>query len=195
MCGEMYYEHVGPAHRTGKDACAGVESLASIRQDPIILEYLLPASVVVAVPAAVEEHRHPVCQTTPGKVRSEEEVLRGERREERDSPQHFILSHEVIPETGQSRGVGVSVVIDDCGDPPVIEYSLLHLRLYLHCQTLQVALPPLHLLLQGGLQLLDPLLLHLVLLPQLVNLPALLVEDLPQPLHLLPLKDLHCLFQ
>ena len=71
MCGEMYYKHVGPAHRTGKDACAGVESLASIRPDPIILEYLLPASVVVAVPAAVEEHRHPVCQTTPGKVRSE----------------------------------------------------------------------------------------------------------------------------
>ena len=52
MCGEMDDEHVGSPHRAGEDACGGVESLASIRMDPIILEYLLPSSVVVAVPEA-----------------------------------------------------------------------------------------------------------------------------------------------
>ena len=111
-----------------------------------------------------------------------------------DSPQHFIFSHKVIPETGQSCVVGVSVVIDDCGDPPVIEYSLLDLSLDLHCEGLQVALSPLHLLLESALQFLDPLLLDLILLSQLVNLPALLVEDLPQSLHLLPLQCLHQIF-
>ena len=52
MCGEMDDEHVGSPHRAGEDTCGGVESLASIRMDPIILEYLLPSSVVVAVPGA-----------------------------------------------------------------------------------------------------------------------------------------------
>ena len=52
MCGEMDDKHVGPTYRAGEDACGGVESLASIRMDPIILEYLLPSSVVVAVPEA-----------------------------------------------------------------------------------------------------------------------------------------------
>ena len=70
MCGEMDDKHVGSTHRAGEDACAGVESLARIRMDPIILEYLLPSSVVVTVPTSVEKHRHPVCQTTPGTVQS-----------------------------------------------------------------------------------------------------------------------------
>ena len=48
MCGEMNDKHVGPTNRTGEDPCGGVETLPSIRMDPIILKYLLPSSVIVA---------------------------------------------------------------------------------------------------------------------------------------------------
>ena len=72
MCGEMDDKHVGPTYRAGEDTSGGVESLARIRMDPIILEDLLPSSVVVTVPASIEKHGHPVCQTTPGTVESRE---------------------------------------------------------------------------------------------------------------------------
>ena len=102
-------------------------------------------------------------------------------------PQHLVLPHEVLSEAGQGGVVGVPVVVDHGVDSSVVKYPLLDLCLNLDRHGLQVSLPPLHLLLQGGLQLLDPLLLDLVLLTQLVDLSALLVEDLSESLHLLSL--------
>ena len=52
----------------------------------------------------------------------------------------------------------------------------------------RLTLSPGHLLLQAGLQGLDPLPLARVLQPELVYLPALLVQDAVQPRHLITLS-------
>ena len=56
MSGEVNDEHVCPRYRTGEDPGLGVESLPGVGLDPVVLEDLLPAPVVVTVSAAVEEY-------------------------------------------------------------------------------------------------------------------------------------------
>ena len=56
MSGEVDDEHVCPRHRTGEDTSGRVQSLTSVMEDPVVLQYLLPPSVVMTVSAAVEEY-------------------------------------------------------------------------------------------------------------------------------------------
>ena len=56
MSGEVDDEHVCPGHRTGEDTSGRVQSLTSVMEDPVVLQYLLPPSVVMTVSAAVEEY-------------------------------------------------------------------------------------------------------------------------------------------